>query len=397
MSGSPSAREEAERLVATVLAMAASSDSSGTREQVTAGLGALADTITGVVGRLAAGPGSGPAAGSAASGHRPSSGWATGSAECCVCPLCKAIAAVRDPSPETAARLATGAGDIASGLATLLRGFSHLAGDRPKPAARPTPPPNPDETWQNATRTPDRPATPHTPDRPATPRTPDGRATPRTPDGPATPRAAAPNPAAASTDLTNPKRAESAEGAEVVSGAEGSATASMSDAAVPGADGGDRWAAGSGAEHGDPWAAASAADAVTAEAARVASRERRNAAVAARKAADVAARRVAEAAALATAAKAAAADRAGGAPRDNDPDRPGKAARGGDETIDTSGREPVSRRTSRGLDVWAAATSEPGVADVASPTTVDHDVPGAAAPGKRDGAAGDAAPGDGAA
>nr|BFE66014.1 hypothetical protein GCM10020063_105400 [Dactylosporangium thailandense] len=56
-------------------------------------------------------------------------GFATGSAECCVCPLCKAIAAARDPDPDFAERLATGAGDVAAGVASFLRQFS------PPPAA----------------------------------------------------------------------------------------------------------------------------------------------------------------------------------------------------------------------------------------------------------------------
>lgn len=50
-------------------------------------------------------------------------GFATGSAECCVCPVCKAIAAARDPDPEFAERLATGVGDLAVGLAGVLRAF----------------------------------------------------------------------------------------------------------------------------------------------------------------------------------------------------------------------------------------------------------------------------------
>jgi hypothetical protein len=49
---------------------------------------------------------------------------ATGSAECCVCPLCKVIAAVRDPDPELVERVATGAGDLAAGLASFLRSVS---------------------------------------------------------------------------------------------------------------------------------------------------------------------------------------------------------------------------------------------------------------------------------
>ncbi|MEU7869775.1 hypothetical protein [Dactylosporangium sp. NPDC049140] len=51
-------------------------------------------------------------------------GFATGSAECCVCPLCKAIAAARNPDPDLAERLATGAGNLAAGVASFLRGFS---------------------------------------------------------------------------------------------------------------------------------------------------------------------------------------------------------------------------------------------------------------------------------
>jgi hypothetical protein len=55
---------------------------------------------------------------------RGATGFATGSAECCVCPVCKAIAAARDPDPEFAERLAAGAGDLASGVASVLRAFS---------------------------------------------------------------------------------------------------------------------------------------------------------------------------------------------------------------------------------------------------------------------------------
>lgn len=50
-------------------------------------------------------------------------GFATGSPECCICPVCRAIAAVRDPSPDLAERLAAGAGDLAAGVASLLRAF----------------------------------------------------------------------------------------------------------------------------------------------------------------------------------------------------------------------------------------------------------------------------------
>jgi hypothetical protein len=112
-----SARDEAERLVATVLAMAGRS-----------GLGA------GTHGA-----------------------WATGSAECCVCPVCRVIASLRDPHPVTAERLATGAGDLATGVASLLRAVSAMASNtRPAPPERPPArPPDPDTMWSAATRTAD--------------------------------------------------------------------------------------------------------------------------------------------------------------------------------------------------------------------------------------------------
>jgi hypothetical protein len=122
----------------------------------------------------------------------------------------------------------------------------------------------------------------------------------------------------------------------------------------------------------DPWAAASAASAATAAEERAAAQAaRRQAAKKAREAAAEAARRVAEAAALADAAKA-------------------------DASTPTGESNPGPARTPRRFDVWAAATAEAGVADVAGATTVDHDVPGVSAAGERDGAAGDAAPEDGA-
>lgn len=65
----------------------------------------------------------------------------TGSAECCVCPLCKVIAAVRDPDPEMVERVATGAGDLAAGVASFLR---HVA----------SPGPHKSEPWQAATTEP---------------------------------------------------------------------------------------------------------------------------------------------------------------------------------------------------------------------------------------------------
>lgn len=58
--------------------------------------------------------------------------FATGSAECCVCPICRVIAAMRDPDPDLAGRLAAGAGDLAVGVAGLLRS---LATPTPRPRA----------------------------------------------------------------------------------------------------------------------------------------------------------------------------------------------------------------------------------------------------------------------
>lgn len=70
---------------------------------------------------------------------RSTAGFATGSAECCVCPLCKAIAAARDPDPQVAERLATGAGDLAEGVASFLRTFSKTS-DGWRTATRESPP-----------------------------------------------------------------------------------------------------------------------------------------------------------------------------------------------------------------------------------------------------------------
>jgi hypothetical protein len=88
-------------------------------------------------------------------GTRVSYGWSTGSVECCVCPVCRMIATMRNPTPEAAERLATGAGDFATGVVSLMRAFSAMSGTRPKPARRtatPPPPPDPDLAWSAATR-----------------------------------------------------------------------------------------------------------------------------------------------------------------------------------------------------------------------------------------------------
>jgi hypothetical protein len=131
-----SAREEAERLVAAVLARAsAGGHTSGDA------FGLLGESVAGLIGVLGR------------------NDLSTGSAECCVCPVCKAIAAVRDPSPETAERLATSAGDIASGVAGLMRAFSSMAGDTPRPPApRTRPAPTPDQAWSAATHVEEEPA-----------------------------------------------------------------------------------------------------------------------------------------------------------------------------------------------------------------------------------------------
>jgi hypothetical protein len=74
------------------------------------------------------------------------SGFATGSPECCVCPVCRVISAMRDPSPDLAERLASGAGDLASVVAGLLRSLSRT-GVRPNPPDR-----EGDEFWDNLGR-----------------------------------------------------------------------------------------------------------------------------------------------------------------------------------------------------------------------------------------------------
>ncbi|GAB3085817.1 hypothetical protein [Micromonospora schwarzwaldensis] len=141
-----SAREEAERLVVTLLAtarMAAASSGAG-------GHSPLGGILSGVLGHIPTGTGA---------------GFATGSPECCVCPVCRGIAALRDPSPEFAERLATGAGDLAAGVASLLRAFAPA---EPAGPATPADPPGPatpagpegpkpagsgDHVWREATRT----------------------------------------------------------------------------------------------------------------------------------------------------------------------------------------------------------------------------------------------------
>ncbi|MGK5442992.1 hypothetical protein ACSNN7_14420 [Micromonospora sp. URMC 105] len=149
-----SAREEAERLVATLLATARLADA-GPGGGPWGPLGGILSGVLGHSGGAARPGGDGRGAG----------GFATGSPECCVCPVCRGIAALRDPSPEFAERLATGAGDLAAGIASLMRAFAPAEGgeapDRtagpagpagaPGPAARPDA--DADHVWREATRT----------------------------------------------------------------------------------------------------------------------------------------------------------------------------------------------------------------------------------------------------
>src|SRR4051812_26770577 len=108
-----SAREEAERLVAAVLAVADTAGPGGIADS-------LRDAVGDAVGRVAGTEHKPPADEHKlpadehkppadehkppaveyklpAVEHKPAAGWATGSAECCVCPVCRAIAAVRSP------------------------------------------------------------------------------------------------------------------------------------------------------------------------------------------------------------------------------------------------------------------------------------------------------------
>ncbi|MEU8070078.1 hypothetical protein [Micromonospora sp. NPDC049151] len=137
-----SAREEAERLVATLLAgakLAAAAPGSGA-------WGPLGGILSGVLGHTP--PGAGPAPEPSGS-----AGFATGSPECCVCPVCRGIAALRDPSPEFTERLATGAGDLAAGVASLLRAFNPAEPERTADDGPAAPAGSGDHVWREATRT----------------------------------------------------------------------------------------------------------------------------------------------------------------------------------------------------------------------------------------------------
>jgi hypothetical protein len=58
------------------------------------------------------------------SGDGTAGSFATGSAQCCICPVCRVIAAMRNPDDELTDRLVSGAGDLAADVANLLRAFS---------------------------------------------------------------------------------------------------------------------------------------------------------------------------------------------------------------------------------------------------------------------------------
>jgi len=120
------ARAEAERLVATGLAalsLAADRIGAPTRER-----GGAAAAGYDALGEMLFGP----------SGHRGHT-IADGSLACRQCPLCRAIAAARNPDPALAERLATGVGNLAEQTARVLRGvagaWSPPAGPAPEPAA----------------------------------------------------------------------------------------------------------------------------------------------------------------------------------------------------------------------------------------------------------------------
>ena len=112
-----SPRKEAERLVASVLGAAAVAiQGAQARRQ-------LRDLADRVLGPQWFG-GADAEADDAPKAH----GFATGSAECCVCPICRVVAILRDPSPEFAERLATGAGDLAAGVTGIMRAFGEAFG-----------------------------------------------------------------------------------------------------------------------------------------------------------------------------------------------------------------------------------------------------------------------------
>jgi hypothetical protein len=90
------------------------------------------------------GMGAGQRSGAGAGGS-----FATGSPECCVCPVCRVIVAMRDPSADLADRLTTGVSDLATGVASLLRNLAGGAEER-RPDEEPTA--EGDEFWESLRR-----------------------------------------------------------------------------------------------------------------------------------------------------------------------------------------------------------------------------------------------------
>jgi hypothetical protein len=165
-----SAREEAERLVVAGLgAVSTALQGMEARRQ----LRALAEQVLDVetVQDLAAGL-NGYVSG-AGGEHRGSTAFSTGSADCCVCPVCRVIAALRDPSPEFAEQMASAVGDLAVGLTGLLRAFSTAM-------AKPGEPGEPGEPA--AAGEPGEPGEPATPGPVPTPRAKPGRDDPERDD-----------------------------------------------------------------------------------------------------------------------------------------------------------------------------------------------------------------------
>jgi hypothetical protein len=143
-------REEAERLVAAALAAVSFALRNADR----------AGSLAGMAERFLGGDPFGPhlatfgSAGSRTAESEP----APPTPECCICPVCRGIAALRNPSPEFAARVASGASDVAAGLTSILRAFgaantapdTDAAPDTDIPP-RPRPPSSSGATWRAAT------------------------------------------------------------------------------------------------------------------------------------------------------------------------------------------------------------------------------------------------------
>jgi hypothetical protein len=83
--------------------------------------------------------------------NRPGTGLATGSAECCVCPVCRAIAAMRDPNGDLAERLTSGVGDLATTVASILRTLA-ARGGRTEAQQEASPTAEGDEFWESLSR-----------------------------------------------------------------------------------------------------------------------------------------------------------------------------------------------------------------------------------------------------